>query len=128
GAARPEGPPPAAEDQFRADTVGRGCEEAAVAERMQRCELSEAPRACRLDRCAQPLDDRVGRRERDARGVVSASLLGHAASLRGSLDEELAEELRPPLRSAADEADECVAHLDVAAGALDIEDLRERLR
>src|SRR5438477_1955287 len=31
GAARPEGPPPAAEDQFRADTVGRGCEEAAVA-------------------------------------------------------------------------------------------------
>src|SRR5437763_12129384 len=41
--------------------------------------------------------------------VRSSSLT--AASLRSSLDEQLAEELRSPLRAAAEEADDGVAHL-----------------
>ena len=55
----------ARDDQLRPDAVGRGGEQALGVERMQPGERAEARRAGRLDRCAQALDDRVGRRERD---------------------------------------------------------------
>ena len=64
----------AREDQLRADAVGRGREQAPVVERVEARERAEARRARRLDGGAQPLDDRVGGRERDAGGLVRLPL------------------------------------------------------
>ena len=47
------------EHQLRADTVGRGGEQALVVERVQAGEGAEAGRARRFDGRAQALDDRV---------------------------------------------------------------------
>src|SRR5262249_18463648 len=128
GAAGAQGAALAREDQLRADAVGRGREEAAVTERMQRRKLPEAMGSGRLDRCAQPVDDGVGRGERDAGRVVRPSFLRHAPSLWPRLDEQLAEELGTTLRAAAYEADDGFAHLHAGSVAVDVEDLSECLR
>src|SRR5581483_2434632 len=62
----------AREDQLRPDRVGRGGEEPAPVERIEPRERAEAARPGRLDRRPQALDDRLGRRERNAGGVVGA--------------------------------------------------------
>src|SRR5262249_20569228 len=54
--------------------------------------------------------------------------LRHASSLWPRLDEQLAVQLGPPLRAAADEANDGLADLDAVPVALRVEDRRERLR
>ena len=63
--------------QLRADAVSRRCEEAPLVERVEPGEMPEALGAGRLDGRAQPLDDRVRGRKRDARGLVGAPVFAH---------------------------------------------------
>ena len=74
GAARAERAARAGEDQLRADAVGRGREQPPLVERMQAREAAEPGRAGRLDRRAQPLDDRAGDLERDSGARVAVRL------------------------------------------------------
>ena len=63
--------------RLRPDRVHRGREQAAIVERVEAGEGAEALRAGRLDRRAQPLDDRVRGRERDP-GRLVGGLASHA--------------------------------------------------
>ena len=69
--------------ELGADAVGRGGEQRSLVERVEPGEGPEAGRAGRLDRGAQPLDDGVGDRERDAgRRVASAGIAHGRSSVR----------------------------------------------
>jgi hypothetical protein len=58
------------QDQLGADAVRGGSEQTLVVEGMKPREGAEPCRPGGLDRGAQPVDDRDGRVERDARGAV----------------------------------------------------------
>ena len=83
GSARAERSALSREDELRPDRVrGRG-EEAIAVERMQAREGSEPGRAGRFDGRAQPLDHRIGLRDRDARGLVRL-LAAHGPSVQST--------------------------------------------
>ncbi len=83
GPARAQRSALAREDELRPDRVrGRG-EEAVAVERMQSGERSESGRAGRFDGRAQPLDHRIGLRNRDARGFVGL-LAAHGPSVQST--------------------------------------------
>ncbi len=105
---------------------------------MEAGEGSEPCRPGRLDRGTQPVDDRDGRVERDARGAV-----GMPAGLRrvagvpslqrvesttavGPLCEPLGVELRPALRAAGQEADDGTADAHRVVEHLEAEEIGER--
>ncbi len=81
--AQPPGAP--AEDELRADRVGRGREEPVLVDREEAREGAEgtddAGRSRRLDGLAQAVDDRIRRRERDAGSSVGLLVPRHRASL-----------------------------------------------
>src|SRR5262249_3664629 len=64
-------PRTAREHQLRADAVGGGRQESPLVERMEPCERSEAGGTGGLDRGTEPLDDRVGGRQRDSGFLVA---------------------------------------------------------
>ena len=74
-----------AEDELRADRVGRGGEQALVVDRDEAGESPEAAddaaRPCRLHGVAQAADDRVGGCEGDPRGGVRLLVRRHGASV-----------------------------------------------
>jgi hypothetical protein len=72
----------AGDHRLRADRVGGGGEEPVIVERVKRGECAEPRGAGRLDRGAEAVDDRLGRRKRDAGSVVRAPFLAHGPSLR----------------------------------------------
>src|SRR5262252_5837082 len=100
-------------------------------------ESSSGCRAAKAPNPSAPVDSTAARsRATTAPAVASetpaASYVGPSSatlpSLRRLLDEQLAEELGPPLRAASDEAHHRVADLDAVAVASGVENPCQRLR
>ncbi len=81
GPAGAQPPARAGEDQLRPDRVGGSGEKPLVVERMEARERPEARRAGGLCGCAEPLDDCVSGRQRDARLRVRLASAPHLASV-----------------------------------------------
>jgi hypothetical protein len=64
----------ARQDELRARAVDRRGEQPLVVERVKPGERAEPLGAGRLDSRAQPVDDRLGERERDPHGLVGLAL------------------------------------------------------
>ncbi len=73
----------AREDELRPDRIGRRREQTFAVQRVQPGERPEPARARRLDCCAEPLDDGVRLRDRDAGGLVRL-LPAHGPSVQSA--------------------------------------------
>src|SRR6476660_775199 len=126
--------------QLRSRPRGRATIGFVPIESVEAARKRPSPSGCSAANCptpVAPVDSTAARsRSTTAPAVASetpaASYVGALsltmASLRTPLDEQLAEELGPALRAAADEADDGVADLDVGSVALQVEDRRQSLR